>query len=544
MKKEFSNYFDWVYEKVPELSAFNLSHDFKFSCEAGVLVPILCKEMLPGDAFKFRASVFCRLAPMLAPVMHEVNVKTNWFFVPNRLIWDDWEDFITPAPNQDNNPSPVAPYFPTLDSTVGSLANYLGVPLGSWNKCPISSLPFRAYNKIWNDWFRDENLQEELDIPTTSGEDTSTPTNLLRRAWEKDLFTAATPKPLRGDDVVIPITGTGVLEYVPNRPTVLHVKEVGSPGGVAPQFVNDLTPTHNGLTNSNVGYAVDGHSPSDVATPTALMFDNPGGSDAKSWHEYSINVSNNHTVNITSNSVTVSQLRTAERLQQWFEKQMRGGSRYIEQILAHFGVESPDSRLQRSEYIGGNSQIVQMSEVINNTSSIDSAPLGDYAGRGISADVSGYERFFATEHGFIICLLSIMPRTSYFQGLDPMFSRADKFDYFWPLFEHLGDEAIKNKRLYLTNDESYNEDTFGYNERYADYKYYPNRVAGEFADNLTFFHLARKFDNKPNLNGEFISCVPRTDIFAVEQNVHHYYIDAFFDITAIRPMKHHPQPKI
>ena len=522
--------------RVPRLrrNTFNLSHEFKFSGSFGKLMPILCQEVVPGDTFRVNSEVFVRMSPMLAPIMHRVNVYVHFFFVPNRLIWTEWEDFITGG--EDGTDTPVSPYF-SVDGSAsnltteilqqGGLADFLGVPVPTQNWTPtsgavfqFSSLPFRAYWKIWNDYYKDENLQQNQEEVldqwfALSGDDYYWQNPYLmalaNRCWEKDYFTSALPWAQRGDVVTLPMTGDASLYFDPSGNTTLVDK--GTEGLPQP-----------GETRVLGSSLVSG-----------------GGSD---YDPSTIQVNNSSNLKVDMsdvNSATINELRRAIKAQEWLERSATGGARYIEQILAHFGVRSSDARLQRAQYLGGGVAPLRVSEVLQ-TSSTDGqpSPLGDMGGHAYSVgNTNRFKRFFE-EHGFIIGIMSILPRSSYQQGLPRMFSRQDKFDYFWPEFAHIGEQEVKEKELWFRGVESIDEQIFGYQSRYAEYKTAPSRVAGSFRDTLNFWHAGRIFASIPTLDESFVNCTPDqfTRLFATSQLGvdEQFYVEVLHNIRARRPM--------
>lgn len=537
-----SKIFDRVALQKPKRSKFDIGHEFKFTMNMGPLVPILCKEIMPGDRFRVRAESFVRLAPMLAPVMHRVNVFIHYFFVPNRLIWSAWESFITGGRTGVDTP-PVAPFLSMLDIqgfspdylTKGSLLNYLGVPIVNGTIDPtrsqnLSALPMRAYLKVWDDYFRDPNLVPSMwedtglatalmgsgDLGAATGADELL---LLRqRAWQKDYFTSALPFPQRGADVSLPIEMDGSDITYKDASDVLDAVS-----GVPP--TGDL-PLHSGTTAPDPGKMAAG---------------SPGSS---------VRVENIE--DITSTSVTITALRRAVALQKWFEKMAVGGYRYVEQMLAMFAVRSSDARLQRPEYLGGGRMPVAISEVVSTFQSDTSDPQGNMSGHGVSAGAqAGFNSKFFEEHGFLIGVMSVLPTTAYSQGLEKMWTRVDKFDYPWPDFAHIGEQEILKRELYGDYeglDPGYSPNTvFGYQQRYADLKYQCDRVAGDFSpgESLDFWTMSRQFDNGPLLNQSFVEADPTHRIFAVDDpTVHKLWCQVYQKIDAVRPLPYFSTPRL
>lgn len=514
--------FSKIRSKRPPKNKFNLSHERKFSFQMGKLTPILVQDVVPGDKFRVNSEIFLRMAPMLAPIMHRVNVFTHYFFVPNRLVWDEWEDFITGG--REGTSEPVAPVISAGNTNlatrmgVGSLWDYMGLPVMN-SAAPVnhyvSALPFRAYQLIYNEYYRDQNLMEELNISKASGNITAPSqlqllTQLRTRAWEKDYFTSALPWAQRGGDVSLPFESE--INYKDNSEVISSL--TGNP-----TFNNNQL----GVTSAQLG--------------SLRANDGTLGNDG-----YPVRIENIE--DITSGSVTINELRRSVRLQEWLEKNARGGARYVEQILSHFGVRSSDARLQRPEYLGGGKQPVQISEVLSTFQEATGNPQGNMSGHGVAVGgKNGFKRFFE-EHGYVIGLMSVLPKTAYQQGIPRHFSRSDRFDYYWPEFAQIGEQEIKNKELYLDVASEENSDaTFGYQSRYAEYKYAPSTVHGEMRDSLAFWHMGRIFNTAPALNSSFVSADPTTRIFAVEDQ-EHMYCQLYNKVDAIRPMPYFGTPTL
>lgn len=512
--------FDRIQLTKPKKSVFDLSHERKFSMNMGDLVPILCQEVVPGDSFRLSLQQLVRMQPMLAPMMHRVNVTTHFFFVPNRLIWNDWEDFITGGDKGTANP-----VFPTFSRAVpadkdalglvnGSLSDYLGYPvsrLPSTSSIPkFSQLPYRAYHLIWNEYYRDQNLQSPVNINLSSGNvtleaasSTSTfwPSRALaiqKRAWEKDYFTSALPYAQKGEQLSIPITG--------DAPVVVR------------DGVNKL--------NLQLGTEVSTTNNYNVKTTQSGMTDQQIETDLS-----------------YVSSAKINELRQAFQIQKWLEKNARGGSRYIEQILTHFGVRSSDARLQRPEYLGGGKTPVTISEVLQNSATEETSPQGNMAGHGVSVGSTHSFKKSFEEHGFVIGIMSVLPRTAYFQGMPKIFNKFDKFDYFWPEFAHLGEQEVKQSELYYDPTGETNDDTFGYQPRYTEYRFINDSVHGDFQTSLKFWHMAREFENKPSLNGSFVQADPTNRVFAVEDKKYpKLLVNTYANLQAVRPMPKYGNP--
>lgn len=513
----------------PRRNVFDLSHDLKFSLNAGDLVPILCEEVVPGDSFRVNTEMLARMAPMLAPVMHRINIFTHYFFVPNRLVWNEWQDFITGGP--DGTLEPVMPHLtPAIANnnpelfTVGQLADYMGIPPNFVDPSspdpgglPIHVLPFRAYQLIYNEYYRDQNLEDPVPFHLNSGLIDSNEVvelfQLRNRCWEKDYFTSALPFAQRGGSVHIPTAGSGTVYYEANGNRQIAGRTVAGNQddlGLESQFIAGEDPKL-GVTTST-------------------------GQKANAW----LDPNGTYKVDVTNTTTNINDLRTSVRLQTWLEKMARGGSRYIEQIFSHFGVKSSDSRLQRPEYLGGGKSPIMISEVLQTSESQDT-PQANMAGHGLSVgNTHQFKRYFE-EHGYIIGIISILPKTAYQQGVPRTFLRQDKFDFFWPDFAHLGEQEIKQAEIFYNPSTSAN--TFGYTPRYAEYKYCPSRVAGDYRSNKNYWHMGRIFSEEPVLNASFVHSQPTQRIFAVEDpDYHKYYLHVHHNVKAIRPMPKYGTP--
>lgn len=499
--------FSRIKTNAPKRNTFDLSHDRKFSAKMGALTPILCEEVVPGDSWRVNTEVMLRLAPLVAPVMSRINVFTHFFFVPSRILWDEFEDFVTGG--VDGSSEPVLPYAAIQPGTTtdyikaGSLMDYLGCGTSETaapNTTNFNALPFRAYTQIWNDYYRDENLQSEIEFDKGSGAvDKTKICNLLYRAWEKDYFTSALPFTQKGGDVYLPLTGNAPVQ-ISNDAETAQIWE--RQDGTAP-----LT----GTTQISAGATLQSQSTN-------------------------INLDPNGTLEADMSSVTsatIEELRRASRLQEWLEKNARGGSRYIEHNLAHFGVKSSDSRLQRPEFLGGGKSPIVISEVLQ-TSETGTDPQGNMAGHGISMGNSHSFNKYFEEHGYIIGIMSVMPRTSYQQGTRKMFLKDNRFDLFVPSFAQLGEQEVKQRELYEKF--TANETTFGYQSRYVEYKSIPCSVHGDFKTTLTQWHQSRIFNSSPVLNETFIVSNPDDRIFAVQDGSDNLYCQVYNNIQAIRPM--------
>lgn len=497
-----------IFEKAgfrrPKMSAFDLSREQKLSCKMGELVPTYLQEVVPGDHFKVQSEILVRMAPMLAPIMHRVDVYMHYFFVPNRIIWNQWESFITGGREGTSTPQMPNFVFGTIlrDS---KLSDYLGIPkfTTTSNDIKVTQLPFRAYQKIYNDYYRDPNLVAEIDLNTAT---TTEILSLRNRSWEKDYFTSALPFLQRGPAIGVPVD----FEY----------KDVSEWYDEFGGNANTGTPTL-GADGSPVITAMQ-----DPIDPVSLRVENLED----------------------TMQVDINELRRSSAIQRWLEKMAVGGYRYTEQILSMFGVRSQDQRLQRAEYLGGGKQPIVISEVLNTTGTTE-APQGDMTGHGISSGATNSFQYHVPEHGWIMGIMSILPKTAYQQGIHRHWLKFDKLDYYWPEFAHLGEQEIMNYEIYLNTAESIdiNQATFGYQQRYAEYKYGESTVHGDFRTTLDFWHMARIFAARPNLNAAFMEARPTGDemtrIFAV-QSGDTIWCQLYHDVKARRPMPYFADPRL
>lgn len=556
-----ANIFNSIRLKRPKRNVFNLSYENKLTLNMGELVPIMNMPVVPGDKFRVNTEMLVRLAPLVAPMMHRVNVYTHYFFVPNRLVWNEWEDFITKG--IDGTDAPVLPFFSLDGSDMsntarrglysdGSLWDYLGLPsvnkvgtvvnpvqspngVNLSNNFKVSCIPFRAYQLIYNEYYRDQNLTDPVDISLASGvmsgDAVTALLTLRRRAWEKDYFTSALPWLQRGPDVTVPVGGA--FGDVTVDPAAGNQRFVDKNGNVF------LPATTEGTGMIQMGES--GHTPSVVGQ--LFTGDNQGqfASQSRVWFDPNGTLK----VNGDEAGISIQDLRTSNALQRWFERNARGGSRYIEQILAHFGVRSSDARLQRPQFLGGGKMPIAVSEVLQTSSTDDTSPQANMAGHGISAGVNnGFQHYFE-EHGYVIGLMSILPRTGYQQGVPRDFTKFDNMDFYFPEFAHLSEQEIKNQELYVSDDPVYNEGTFGYTPRYAEYKYKDSEAHGDFRGNLSFWHLNRIFNDKPNLNTTFVECNPSNRVFATSDTQDDkFWIQIYQDIKALRLMPKYGTPML
>lgn len=468
---------------------FSLSNYKLFTADMGELIPIGWYEALPGDTIQMATNMLVRANALLAPVMHPVDVRVHHFFVPNRLLWKDWEPFITGGP--DGLDSSEWPHLLLETVQGGSVLDYLGVPPGSYTGIDVSALPLRAYQLIFNEYYRDQDLENPVAISDNSGPDFSTDRSLNNVAWEKDYFTSSRPWEQKGPGVTIPLG-----ERAPVSGTLV-VSDGSTQGGVG---ATGAERTMNVL-NQTIG---DG--------PFSIP---PGTLEADLS---------------AASAITLNALRAGAALQRYQEARARFGSRYTE-YLRSLGVISSDARLQRPEYLGGGRQTIQFSEVLA-TAEAGSTKVGDLKGHGITAVRSNRFRRFFEEHGIVMSLMSVRPKTMYNDGVHRSLRRRVKEDYYQKELVHLGQQAIEKCEVYAAAETP--SETFGYQDRYDEYRRLPSTIAGEFRQtSLNYWHLGRQFASEPALNESFVKCVPSKRIFA-EQGEDTLYCYAKNSIQARR----------
>jgi hypothetical protein len=516
-----------VFQTAPSLrpgkTIFNLSHKVLMTADMGYLYPVMVEEMDPGDIWEIGHELFARMMPAVSPLMHEINAYIHSFFVPNRILMpgtgndDSWEDFITAGVDGDLAPS--LPYWDPTDTSEGSLWDYMGMQVGvnPTGFQPVA-FPLYAYNACYNEYYRDQNLIDPVDLDDE---------NIKKRAWEKDYLTSALPWQQRNaTPPALPITGTGSAIWI-NEPTL----------NFAPYVAGDTTPSNTNLqvqTAQNFGY------PNPIPISDYISYSGYGNLDDNM--SVKLTELNSNIIDFsTASTFDINDLRTTIAVQQWMELNATGGVRYTEYLKAHYNENNGDLTLQRPHFIGAIKVPIRVSEVLQTSSTDGTSPQGNLAGHGIGYGAKKSGRYHAREHGVIISILSIMPRTLYQQGINRQWIKETNLDYFTPEFVNLGEQEVYQGELYCTATESENKTIFGYQGRYNEKRYKPNRVVGQMRDTFDYWHISRQFTSAPLLNQSFVECTPRKDFLSAPSEPA-FVLQIGNLVKAIRPIPYNPTP--
>jgi hypothetical protein len=559
-----NNRFSQIPNSPIQRSVFDRSHDYKTTLDSGYLIPFFVDEVLPGDTFKLRVNAFVRMNTLIAPFMDNVFMDTFFFFVPTRLVWDNWQRFC----GEQKNPGDSTDFLiPSLSGTNtfdnGTIFDYMGLPTGvslDPANTPINALPFRAYNLIYNEWFRDENLIDSIPVLTTDGPDPISNYTLRKRAKRHDYFTSALPWPQKGPSVDVGLTGNAPVvgfgdgqtwNFMSNNSYSGTQAVLGNPTDVLDNvglqvFTNreqfstaNMIPIMQETNQSgrwaNIGNQ-DQSSGNDIKPTRAIRGDGfyfPNGilSNSSGQQPYA---------DLSGvSAITINDLRQAFQIQKFYEKWARGGSRYTETLRVMFNVISPDARLQRPEYLGGTHSRVNVVPTAQTSSTDAVSPQSNLSAFGVLGDSAhGFNKSFV-EHGYLIGLVCLRADITYQQGLNRMWSRRQLFDFYWPTLAHLGEQVVYNKEIYAQGTAEDNG-VFGYQERYAEYRYKPSMITGKLrstdAQTLDVWHLAQKFETLPKLNQDFIEENPPINRVIAVQNEPQFFADFWFDLKTSRPM--------
>lgn len=548
MSKSVKNY---AFSQVPSAniprSIFNRSRGYKTTFNEGVLIPFYVDEVLPGDSFKARATIFARLNTPVVPVMDNIYLDTFYFAVPLRLLWEHWQRFNGEQTSPGASTDFLVPQVNLSSFGELSLADYFGLPYGK--NVSVSSLFFRAYNLIWNEWFRDENLQDPVSVPLGDGPDQASVFTLLPRGKRHDYFTSCLPWPQKGVGVDMPIGGSAAIKgslhltpvltsgqpYVPITMFARRGLDSIRTPDTENRYVVGMYNEKPGEGSSGSGVYVNNVKVTGTAVPV-LSTGDLAYIDVP-IHQYDLD---RLSVDLAgASAASINSLRTAFQIQKLLERDARGGTRYTEILRSHFGVVSPDARLQRPEYLGGSSSLMKIVPVPQSSSTDSTSPQGNLAAFGLVGDSKGGFTKSFVEHSILIGLACVRSDLTYQQGIERMFSRRSRFEFYWPALSHLGEQAVLNKEIYADGTQD-DEAVFGYQERWSEYKYGRSMVTGQFRSTsstpLDMWHLAQYFKTRPVLNAEFIKDLPPISRVVAVPSMPHVLFDSYLDLKCARPM--------